>query len=1141
MKKIYLLVALSFFINVNAQFYSDAPWMKNKTSQKNQEPTFDEIVNSFNEYWKDKDHSKKGSGFKPFKRWENYWGNLVKEDGRIISPEEFMSAWQQKKQSKSNKSALSLPVSNWTPVGPFTHTNTGSWSSGQGRVQEICVDPSNPNTLYVGSPAGGIWKSTDVGITWTPLTDNLPQIGVSGIAVDYSNSNTIYIATGDKDGGDTAFVGVYKSTDGGTNWTATGTMSGVTRAGDLVIHPTNNLILWCATNTGIWKTINGGTSWTNVQAGSFHQGAIRLKPTDPTNVYAVSDTRFYKSTDTGTSFVNIITGLPASSSRLLLDVTPANANYIYILSATGVAFQGIYRSINGGTNWTKTTSTTDVFESNQSGYDLALAVSATNANEIYTGCLNIWKSVDGGATMTKVNNWNVPASASYSHADIHFLRFFGSNLYAGTDGGIYKSSNSGVNFTSLTTGLQISQFYKVAVSKQSAGNMVGGLQDNGGHAFSNNGWKNYYGADGMDTGVDPNNSGKYYGFIQFGGSMYISTDGGNSLGSGVGAPAAETGTNDDGGNWVTPMAINSLGEVFAGYSRLYMLNGVAWAQQSSGTIGTGDIELVYVDPSNDNIMYVSNGTRLYKSTNKGVTFTLAYTTVTSITSICVNYSNNSIVYLTTSGTGGLALKSTNGGTAFASFSTNLPAIGKNVIRHQGRNSINPLYLGTSLGVYYRDDSMTQWEPFDINLPNVSVTDLEINLEEGKIVAATYGRGIWQASIPIEIPTNDIALTAITPIINIDCDGVVSPEITVKNNGTNPISSVDIIYDFNGTPQNYTWTGSIAAGASQIITIPSFTISTRGAYNLNITSTITSDAYSDNNKGITQLYIDNSGTIGVLNTFETVASELLTFNDGVTSSQWKRGINTNGALATPGNNVYTTNFTGNYPDSTKSYLFSQCYDLTNAVNPVIKFKMAFALEQYYDVLYVEYSTNMGQNWSVLGTMGPNWYNSNRTNASSGAANDCQNCPGAQWTGGTGGANGTGSVTTLTDYYYLLNSLIGQPNVIFRIVFVSDSGQVDLGVTIDNFIIDGTLSNQDFELKNIAIYPNPSTGLFTVSTGNKAIDKVEVYDVTGKVVLSLNNFSGINTQSTLDLRNVSGGIYFIKISSENQNIVKRIIKN
>ena len=555
MKKTYLIIVLLFALNGFSQFKPSYPWRQGNTLQDKQRVTFDEIVNSFNEYWKDKDHSKKGSGYKPFKRWENYWENLVKDDGRIISPDEFMAVWESKKQSKNNKSALSLPVSNWTPVGPFTHTNTGSWSSGQGRVNIVCVDPSNANTLYVGSPAGGIWKSTDVGVTWTPLTDNLPQIGVSGIAVDYSSSNTIYIATGDKDGGDTAFVGVYKSTDGGTTWSVTGAMSGVTIAGDLAIHPTNSQILWCVTDSGIWKTIDGGTTWANVQAGNFSQGSLRLKPNDPTNVYAVSDFEFYKSTNTGTSFTNIATGLPANSNRLLLDVTPANANYIYILSADSpntlavppyYGFQGIYLSTDGGISFNRKsvgTPASDVFESQQSGYDLALAASATNADEIYTGCLNIWKSIDGGTTMTKVNNWSAPASPSYSHADIHFLRCFGGNLYAGTDGGIYKSNNSGANFTDLTKGLQISQFYKVAVSKQSAGNMVGGLQDNGGHAFSNNAWKNYYGADGMDTGVDPNNSSKYYGFIQFGGSMYISTDAGNSSGSGVSAPTAEVNCN----------------------------------------------------------------------------------------------------------------------------------------------------------------------------------------------------------------------------------------------------------------------------------------------------------------------------------------------------------------------------------------------------------------------------------------------------------------------------------------------------------------------------------------------------------------------------------------------------------------------
>ena len=158
---------------------------------------------------------------------------------------------------------------------------------------------------------------------------------------------------------------------------------------------------------------------------------LRLKPSDPTTVYGVTGSNFYKSTNTGTTFTvnGVASGLPTSSSRLVMDVTPANSNYIYILSSTTAnAFQGIYRSIDSGATWTKSTATTDVFESTQSWYDLAFAVSTTNANEIYTGCLNVWKSIDGGATVTKVNNWSSPSSATYTHADIHFLGYFGSKL-----------------------------------------------------------------------------------------------------------------------------------------------------------------------------------------------------------------------------------------------------------------------------------------------------------------------------------------------------------------------------------------------------------------------------------------------------------------------------------------------------------------------------------------------------------------------------------------------------------------------------------------------------------------------------------------------------------------------------------------
>jgi hypothetical protein len=1118
-----------------SQFNESAPWNVNSQNARQKEVSIDELKTSFDNYWLTHDKNVKGSGHKPFMRWENYWRTNANEQGFIISAEDFWNAWAQKKQTTLNRSALAVPVSNWQPVGPFTHTNTGSWSSGQGRVNYVCVDPSNPNTLYLGAPAGGIWKSTDAGVNWTPLSDNLPQIGVSGIAVDHTNSNVIYISTGDKDAGDSYSIGVLKSTDGGLTWNTTGLTFGSGRSGDIIMHPTNNQILWCATNNGIYKTSNAGVDWTNVQTGSFAKGALRYKPGTPSTVYAVSNNQFYKSINTGDSFSVVTSGLPASSGRLLLDVSAAASDNVYVLSSTtGNYFQGVYRSNDSGSSFTAMNTTTNVFENvgqgSQSWYDLAFAVSQTNANEMYTGCLNVWKSTNGGTSFTKVNNWSSPTAAAYTHADIHYLGFYGNKLYCGSDGGIYVSSNSGFSFTDLTATAQISQFYRVAVSKQSVNNMVGGLQDNGGHGFSGGQWKNYYGADGMDTGINPNNPNQYYGFIQYGGTMYTSSDAANSSSSSVSAPAAETGTNDDGGNWITPMRINNAGEVFAGYERLYRLNGSAWVQQSTGTIGSGNIDVIEIASSDDNIMFVANGSGLYKSTDKGITFSLVYSALSSIESIEVNFYDTSIIYLVTSGSSGQALKSINGGTSFTNISLGLPNIGKNVIVHQGRHTDNPLYVGTNLGVYYIDDTMSAWEPFDTNLPNVAVRDLEINLEDNKIVAATYGRGIWQADIPTQAPVaNDIKLVQIvSPTLDLTCDGSVIPSVEIKNNGTNVMTSATINYSIDAANYSFNWTGNLASQASTTVTLPSAILS-RGNHNLSVVTTTTNDAYADNNNASVIFYTNDGGTVGQVNPFTNTPSDaLISYIDGANGALWQIGSRS-GTMSTGfGNTAYVTNLTGNYPDKTKAYLVSQCYNLTNVSNPNIEFKMKFDLENNWDIVYVEYSTDFGANWSVLGTMGANWYNSNRTQATAG--NDCYNCPGAQW---------TGTNTTNTTYTYPLASLGAPSNVIFRIVFHSDDSANQLGVNVDDFVITGTLANESFELSNVAIYPNPSNGLVTVSYGNFEPTQIQVYDISGKLILTKNNLSA--SETNLDLSSASQGIYFIKISSENQNTVKRLIKN
>ena len=1145
MKKTYLIFALLYTFLGFSQFNPTAPWMGNQVETGNKgEKTLAELVNSFDLYWSSHDKNKKGSGYKPFMRWVENWKTTTNDNGYVITSQELWSVWEQKNQAKSNKSSLyrSLPPSNWQPIGPTQNASPQS-TKGRGRVNVVCVDPSNPNTIYFGAPAGGIWKSTNSGVSWAPLVDYLPQIGVSGIAVDYNNPNIIYIATGDKDNTDCPSIGVLKSIDGGATWATTGlTLNNASKgAGDLLINPTNSQMLWCATSTGVFRTLNGGTNWTNELSGNFTQGSLRLKPNDPTVVYATSSNptpsnKFFKSTNSGDSFSNFgVTGLPLDSRRLIIDVTAADPNIIYCLSAgdsPNYAYQGIFKSTDGGTAFINTGLTTDIFENTQAWYDLAFCVSQTNANELYSGCLNVWKSSDGGVTATKLNSWDT-YSPNFTHADIHFLKFMNNKLYCGSDGGIYVSNDGGTVFNDIIGQAQIGQFYKISVSKQTASKITGGLQDNGGFAFNNTIWQSYHGGDGMDNAIDPTNGNKAYGFVQNGGTLFGSSNMGTTLSSITPAPTVNGNVLQ--GDWVTPLRVNGIGEVFAGYADVYKLTNGAWIRRNTSSfgVGTGNISLISVDPSNDNTMYVSKTSKLYKSIDRGITFTLAFTASSNITSITAHSSNSSIVYITTSGTSGNAFVSTDSGSTFASIGPGLPAIGKNIIVHQGRNSLNPLYIGTSLGVYYKDDSMATWASFDDNLPNVSVRDLEINLEDSKIIAGTFGRGVWQCNIPVEIPTTDVKLVSIQNVNpTVRCGGSFSPQVTVRNNGSNSISSVNVVYNYNGTPQNYTWNGNIVSNETQNIDLPIITENAKGAYNLVITTSTTNDAYADNNQNSVLFYINDAGTPGVVNTFESTTSNLLTYTEGLITSQWQKGVRTGGTLARGSGNVYTTSLSGNHPDATKAYLISQCYDFSNITNPVIRFKMAFDLEINWDVVYVQYSTNFGQTWTVLGVEGANWYNSSRTNALSGASDDCQNCPGAQW---------TGTDIALKEYTHPLNLLVGNANVIFRIVFQSDEGVNQQGVVIDDFVVEGTLANEQFEMNNIAIYPNPSKGIFNVSMGTITPKNIEVYDLTGKIVYSKSEFQNNPSQFLLDLSSISSGIYFVRIASDNQSTTKRIIKN
>lgn len=1080
MKNYYFILLWLCAAVASAQYIESAPWMQNleksKTVSKSRNPenkkqySIYEITAAFNRYWETKDKNKKGSGFKPYMRWENYWKHMVDANGYLPSSKQLYESWKRKRFNNS----VPNPTSAWTPVGPVRPGIQASGLPGTGRMNAMAVDPNNPNIWYAGAPSGGIWKSTDAGQNWTTLFDDFLQIGVSAIAIDANDSNTIYIATGDDDAADSYSIGVFKSTDGGSSWQETGL--GISSdpnwtdnrlMSEIAIDPTNSNIIWVATSFGLFKSLDAGATWDRKRAGNITD--FRLKPGDPNTVYAITNSQYFKSTD-GDTFTQITDILPTSSGRRVIDVSPANPEVVYILTAKTQAedyeYQGLYKSTDSGETFIESPNTTNIMESNQAWFDLAIAVSPTDADEVYMGCLNIWKSFNGGDSFQKVNEWFVN-SAAYTHADIHTLKFFNNVLFAATDGGLYTSDNGGASFTDRTENMAVTQFYRVAVAKNNKERIVGGTQDNSGFVGTGDTWNVYTGGDGMDYEVDPNNQDILYGFSQFGSPLWISTNAGQSVGT-VGSPSE--------GNWITPLAVGIDGSVYAGYdSAVYKLVGNAW-ERWSNDFGSGNIDDIETHPTDPNIIYAAEGDFLFRSNDGGLTFSAFNRFDSIISDIAINQNDGSFIYVTTSSRVGIrqsAQTPIRGVYRVAVNANGDPGPEENItlnldtdqgffaIASQGRHTDNPIYVGTNLGVYRLDDTLTEWEEYFTDLPSTTVSDLEINEEEETITASTYGRGIWQSPIPVQTPDDDIRLVQVSPESAQVLCGEIIPTAVIENKGLNPITEATFTVTLNGAINNtFTWTGTLNPNETTNITLPALSEVPLGSNELSIEAVVNGDAFADNNTLNVDFINNRFGTGNQLFDMETDETTLTNFAPTGTSA-WELGTPAGTLLNTlsSGQQAYATNLSGNHPDGNISFLVSGCYELSSIVAPVLQFDMAFDLEQDYDIVYVEYSTDDALTWNLLGTQNslPLWYNSDRTNESSGGV-DCQNCPGGQWTG-------TNATLTTYSYDFVQNAangetdLTNEDNILFRIVFQSDPSVNQEGVVIDDFMVAGVQDDDD----------------------------------------------------------------------------------
>ena len=1080
-----------------------------------QSPKLSDIDNAFDEYWEDKDYTKKGSGYKPFKRWVHHWQDYLMEDGSIAPPAVLWEAWERKQLEESQLNSFPVPdnsIINWTNLGPAVVTNSTVSISGQGRINTFIKDPNNPQTLYVGAPAGGIWKSLDDGANWTPLSDNLPQIGVSGIAIDPSDSNVIYIATGDDDAGDSYSIGVMKSTDAGQTWNTTGLSYLYTNyktTNEIYVDPTNNNHIWVASTDGLQKSEDGGDTWNIKQEGNIVDFKLHPNYVDNSIIYAVgysgNESKFYRSSDKGESFV-VIETIPNNSNRIVLETTPAAPDKVYVLSAydngDGTyegenSFQGIYVSNDSGLNFTKTDESDDIFGSGQSWYDMALTVSDQDPNIIFVGVLNIWKSNDGGNNFTQLNSWS-QRTQSFTHADIHFMRYFDGVLYAGTDGGIYRSDDDGVNFNDLSNTLSIAQIYTVSTSKPDSSKLASGLQDCGGFAFSGTDWNSYHGGDGMGSAVDPFSNNIYYGMTQYGGGLYKTSTSGNGGWSNTEFVAS----GPVKGQWVTPLEFSKSGELYSGFDQLYILDNNQWKKISDHNFPY-NLRLIKIDPNDTNIVYVATYFNVYKSTDGGKNFNSVLSTSNYIRSIEIDLTEDNLWVLDSNS----LHHSIDKGDNWTSENTGLESA-RTLKLHQ-YSSKKSLYLGTILGVYYTDDEVSGWHSISNDLPNVKVSDMEINSHDNILTVSTYGRGIWQTPIPPAVrPAFDIDLIQINSEVGSDfgCENIFQPSFEVYNNGTSTISSFSYEVSLNNLSQGIiNWSGSL--DPNQKITLyPNLQQSIGfGENTLSVSLFNPNDILLMNNESSLTFEVFNPpNSFGQTNfnyQFENNEDDWLIVGDAI----WEKGIPSGESLnqVSSGITAYATNLEGNHPDNSTSSLVSPCYDLSQLESGFIRFYLAYELEVNYDYLYLQYSIDDGINWINLDV-----YN--------------------------------GFDSDLKEYSYPISQSMLTESVIFRFHLISDQYVNEEGAVIDDFIIEGVSLNIENEIEiDFYMYPIPTTGLFTIDTNRQfELEQIKIYSIEGKQVY--NNKLTEYSKQEIDLSNHPKGIYFVEIKSKNKiKVIRKLI--
>ncbi len=634
----------------------------------------------------------------------------------------------------------------WSNIGPSPGTYPG-YSNISGRTTTVRYHPTNPSIIYIGAAFGGVWRSTNGGSNWVPMSDFEVSMSSGSIAIDPTNPNIIYYGTGEATYSGASYYGrgILKSTNGGSTWTNyTSGLPSLTYCSRLVIRPGfPNQLFAAMGNGGLYKSTDAGVTWTQVVSGRCDD--IVFSPNGANAYITGSGTGYRISTDGGLTFNPNGSVSMGTRNHIAICRNVPSVLYIAVYSGSSIT---TWKSTNSGANFSQVAVGTN-FSGSQAWYDFYMQVNPFDPNYAYVGSIDIWRTTDGGTSFQNITNGY---SGGYVHVDQHNMDFSPVNsdeLIAVNDGGVWKSTDRGTTFTNMNVTLTLTQFYRIASDPSNVNHVMGGTQDNGTQrTLGTLNWSAAFGGDGGEVCFHSQNQQYILGETQNNG-VRRSQNGGSSWSS------ATSGLSGSGA-WVGPLISHptTSGIFYTARQQVFRSDnwGASWTAISSGTSGT--IREMAISRSNPSVMYATSGSQIYKSTNAGTT----YTNVTSglpartITSVYVHPDSSNVAVISFSGFGaGKIYKTTNGASSWFSISGNLPDSPTNdVLIYYPGTSTSIYYAAMDVGVFFTNNYGSSWIELADGLPNTVAMHLDYNQATNRLRIGTHGRSVWETANPVGV-------------------------------------------------------------------------------------------------------------------------------------------------------------------------------------------------------------------------------------------------------------------------------------------------------------------------------------------------------------------------------------------------------